>query len=140
MAKKLKKQKQEQTIEALAANFDRAQFDQLVLIKEAKLRAKDLQEGPSKRLVKLEILYKSRDTAFLILAEEKVRFKIRRRQNPNECNTTTEALTRHDTYIANMHRQPRRRPAREWDDGSPPLAAAATGHGMGNWRNWGHDM
>ncbi len=136
MAKKLRKK---QTIEALAANFDRAQFDQLVAAKEADLRDKVVQEGPSKRLLKLEIQYKSRDTAFLILAEEKVRCKIRRRQNPNECDTTTEALTRHDTYIANMHRQPRRRPAREWNDDSPPLPATA-GRGIGNWRNWGHDM
>ena len=137
MAKELSSKK---AIKALAANFDRAQFDQLVLIKEAKLRAKDLQEGPSKRLVKLEILYKSRDTAFLILAEEKIRFKIRRHQNPTECETTTEALSRHDTYMANTHRQPVRRLAREWDieDDSPPPAAA--GRRIGNWRNWGYDM
>ena len=77
MAKKLKKQKQEQTIEALAANFDRAQFDQLVLIKEAKLHRAKINRGTHSNIETIR--------------QEKPRFVACRRE-PLKIPTLTQSL------------------------------------------------
>jgi lipase chaperone LimK len=139
MVKEKKKAKKEikAGIASLVANFDETLFNELVQLKENQLREKFESSGAiSKRLWKLEIMYGNTDTAYHILAQEKVREKIIQLQNPDQSEQYCEVMARNAVGRDNAHRLIKRHPSHAVAEGGPsgyrrPLET-------GNWRMWGH--
>ena len=138
-AKKDKKNKEPSPIDSLAANFDRALYDEQVRLQENELRAKCAREGTSNRLYKLSRTYGSVETAYFIWAQEKVSFKIRKKTHPDETEEISKSHAQHAVAMANRERLPtaialrNRANTPDEDDWYRPARAKNNG-----WRTWGH--
>ena len=137
MSKKGKKKPPPSPIESLAACFDKTLFDDLVRIQENKLRAGFAKNGISKRLYNLERQYGSRDTAYRLLAAEKVWKKIYAKRHPDKPEETCKSLAQCKVSQDNAHRLKTRHPShrvaeREWS--TAPVSRRGS-----NWRNWGYN-
>lgn len=139
MSKKGKKKPSPSAILRLAASFDEALFNDLVRRKENELRDEFAQNGISKRLFNLEKRYGSRDTAYRVLAEEKVWSKIYSKQDENKPKEACKLQAEHKVALDNGHRIKARHPSHKVADSDYYSDAAPTGRQQSNWRNWGYN-
>lgn len=136
MSKKHKKKPPPSPIESLVAHFDEALFDNLVREKENELRSEFAVNGISKRLFNLERKYGSRDTAYRVLAEEKVWKKIYCKRHPDKPEETCKSFAQQRVAQDHVRKQKISHPShkvaeKDWTSGT-------TSRTTGNWRHWGY--
>lgn len=142
MSKKGKKSSSPSPIVSLAASFDQALFDDLVRDKENELRSEFAENGISNRLFKLQKRYGSQDTAFRLLAEEKVWKKIYSKQDSDESREACKLRAQHKVSMDNGHRvkdRPLSHRVAEADWDVPKASTAGASSQRGNWRYWGYN-